>query len=106
MAKLRMAHASTHGARKPPGPTTNCIALFIFRLLSVAVTSCLMFTVLIEHLNYLKQEVKVGGDCWCDSECPFDASVAPVCLFVCLFKFWPGSTAPQSRMIAVFVCLL
>ena len=21
MAKLRMAHASTHGARKPPGPT-------------------------------------------------------------------------------------
>ena len=23
MAKLRMAHASTHGARKPPGPTVN-----------------------------------------------------------------------------------
>ena len=23
MAKLRMAHASTHGARKPPGPTRN-----------------------------------------------------------------------------------
>ena len=22
MAKLRMAHASTHGARKPPGPIT------------------------------------------------------------------------------------
>ena len=22
MAKLRMAHASTHGARKPPGPTS------------------------------------------------------------------------------------
>ena len=22
MAKLRMAHASTHGARKPPGPKT------------------------------------------------------------------------------------
>ena len=25
MAKLRMAHPSTHGARKPPGP--KCIAL-------------------------------------------------------------------------------
>ena len=24
MAKLRMAHASTHGARKPPGPTNHC----------------------------------------------------------------------------------
>ena len=24
MAKLRMAHASTHGARKPPGPTYSC----------------------------------------------------------------------------------
>ena len=23
MAKLRMAHASTHGARKPPGPTDS-----------------------------------------------------------------------------------
>ena len=23
MAKLRMAHASTHGARKPPGPIVN-----------------------------------------------------------------------------------
>ena len=23
MAKLRMAHASTHGARKPPGPITT-----------------------------------------------------------------------------------
>ena len=23
MAKLRMAHASTHGARKPPGPITE-----------------------------------------------------------------------------------
>ena len=23
MAKLRMAHASTHGARKPPGPKNN-----------------------------------------------------------------------------------
>ena len=23
MAKLRMAHASTHGARKPPGPTSS-----------------------------------------------------------------------------------
>ena len=24
MAKLRMAHASTHGARKPPGPKLLC----------------------------------------------------------------------------------
>ena len=24
MAKLRMAHASTHGARKPPGPKFKC----------------------------------------------------------------------------------
>ena len=23
MAKLRMAHANTHGARKPPGPTST-----------------------------------------------------------------------------------
>ena len=27
MAKLRMAHASTHGARKPPGPT-NILLIF------------------------------------------------------------------------------
>ena len=27
MAKLRMAHASTHGARKPPGPTMASYAL-------------------------------------------------------------------------------
>ena len=26
MAKLRMAHASTHGARKPPGPKTDADA--------------------------------------------------------------------------------
>ena len=30
MAKLRMAHASTHGARKPPGPITP---FFLFRML-------------------------------------------------------------------------
>ena len=27
MAKLRMAHASTHGARKPPGPTNEKISI-------------------------------------------------------------------------------
>ena len=26
MAKLRMAHASTHGARKPPGPIGHDVA--------------------------------------------------------------------------------
>ena len=31
MAKLRMAHASTHGARKPPVPKqTNCNYLIIY----------------------------------------------------------------------------
>ena len=29
MAKLRMAHASTHGARKPPGPKFFCIYLLV-----------------------------------------------------------------------------
>ena len=29
MAKLRMAHASTHGARKPPGPTFFNISFWI-----------------------------------------------------------------------------
>ena len=28
MAKLRMAHASTHGARKPPGPICTDVILF------------------------------------------------------------------------------
>ena len=32
MAKLRMAHASTHGARKPPGP----IFKFVFQNKSVS----------------------------------------------------------------------
>ena len=40
MAKLRMAHASTHGARKPPGPTyyqmfleiTTILALYYMKL--------------------------------------------------------------------------
>ena len=27
MAKLRMAHASTHGARKPPGPIIDFIVI-------------------------------------------------------------------------------
>ena len=27
MAKLRMAHASTHGARKPPGPKISDLAV-------------------------------------------------------------------------------
>ena len=27
MAKLRMAHASTHGARKPPGPTNEIFSI-------------------------------------------------------------------------------
>ena len=29
MAKLRMAHASTHGARKPPGPIHNKICMLL-----------------------------------------------------------------------------
>ena len=29
MAKLRMAHASTHGARKPPGPKLSFLILFV-----------------------------------------------------------------------------
>ena len=32
MAKLRMAHASTHGARKPPGPMYNDIIMFVNKL--------------------------------------------------------------------------
>ena len=33
MAKLRMAHASTHGARKPPGPKLQ----YDFKYLSITV---------------------------------------------------------------------
>ena len=29
MAKLRMAHASTHGARKPPGPKSAKLGLYM-----------------------------------------------------------------------------
>ena len=29
MAKLRMAHASTHGARKPPGPKLGGLSEFL-----------------------------------------------------------------------------
>ena len=29
MAKLRMAHASTHGARKPPGPIVTRVSLLV-----------------------------------------------------------------------------
>ena len=31
MAKLRMAHASTHGARKPPGPKSMSVQ-FVLRM--------------------------------------------------------------------------
>ena len=33
MAKLRMAHASTHGARKPPGPKLLDVKMIYFCLL-------------------------------------------------------------------------
>ena len=32
MAKLRMVHASTHGARKPPGPIINFWVVILFSL--------------------------------------------------------------------------
>ena len=32
MAKLRMAHASTHGARKPPGPKDRTMAITMAKL--------------------------------------------------------------------------
>ena len=32
MAKLRMAHASTHGARKPPGPKLDTKFLLLISL--------------------------------------------------------------------------
>ena len=31
MAKLRMAHASTHGARKPPGPISTMSVFLLFK---------------------------------------------------------------------------
>ena len=34
MAKLRMVHASTHGARKPPGP--KYIVKYIFLIIIIA----------------------------------------------------------------------
>ena len=38
MAKLRMAHASTHGTRKPPGPI-DCLSLTINEVLLLLVNS-------------------------------------------------------------------
>ena len=38
MAKLRMAHASTHGARKPPGPKKRREILQGLRVAQAAVT--------------------------------------------------------------------
>ena len=37
MAKLRMAHASTHGARKPPGPKLEKGCVFCNRSLFIAI---------------------------------------------------------------------
>ena len=36
MAKLRMAHASTHGARKPPGPKEETMGMGMFPLNNAA----------------------------------------------------------------------
>ena len=41
MAKLRMAHASTHGARKPPGPKSLITKMFLGPSATVA-TLCLV----------------------------------------------------------------
>ena len=42
MAKLRMAHAGTHGARKPPGPKVIQFPLtqYMVKILSNAIHSC------------------------------------------------------------------
>ena len=47
MAKLRMAHASTHGARKPPGPKelNSAVALSGYYLVFVG-EACLTFIAL------------------------------------------------------------
>ena len=39
MAKLRMAHASTHGAREPPGPKIYVFTASIFHSVAAAYTN-------------------------------------------------------------------
>ena len=56
MAKLRMAHASTHGTRKPPGPTSNCIKINFKRL-----KSCRNLCIII---NFLRNSWFVDGFTW------------------------------------------
>ena len=34
----------------------------------------------------------------------FAGAALSVCLFVCFFKFWPGSPAPQSRKAVSYTC--
>ena len=41
MAKLRMAHASTHGARKPPGPILSNISYVMFNSLYEKLDFCI-----------------------------------------------------------------
>ena len=39
MAKLRMAHASTHGARKPPGPKLHSnLEKFLYKIFVISVS--------------------------------------------------------------------
>ena len=54
MAKLRMAHASTHGARKPPGPKMSQLPFII--CISIKITSR-------EHpwVAYHQEKTDLGG---------------------------------------------
>ena len=55
MAKLRMAHASTHGARKQPGPKGDFSDVFsaFYGLRSVTAVSYVNLTYNLYHIKYI-----------------------------------------------------
>ena len=83
MAKLRMAHASTHGARKPPGPITVLRNLML-RKLKPNITQSLNKFRELEPAFISKTKAKV----WDNS--PIYCKVAKMKICTCLVLVWPN----------------
>ena len=63
MAKLRMAHASTHGARKPPGPKF-CMIKNLWAKISVHHSNHISPDLICSHLERMLMKALEKFLCW------------------------------------------
>ena len=78
MAKLRMAHASTHGARNPPGPKkhwVNCLSNIILSHILQNVFLIFKFGKFSQLQPYFKLNTKISLNIQGRNHCEMDPSV-------------------------------